>query len=334
MKALSSLCLVVSLVLLLGGCGDNGADAETGSAETAGGQEAVLVLDGNVDAANVAVRLAAERGYFKDFGREISSGRPIGPNRPITYVLSEAEDLGIIPLPQFLMAREEAKPIVVIGSLVPQSTIAMIWLRKSGIRSVADLKGKTIAIPGAPFQARFLEAVLKRAGLAPEDVEVKRVGYNLLPVLIGGRADAIFGASWNIQGATLEARGLDPVIKRAPALGIPNYDELVFFTSKKVAAKEPDLIRDFMAGVDRGIAALTEDPGAAAKLFKDDEADPEATPKTSEAEVAATLPLLSKTGYVDPVRVENLQRWMREEGMIRRQLPLSELFTEESLRSP
>ena len=65
MKALSSLWLAVIVALLLGGCGGNGADTETGSAETAGKQESVAVLDGNVDAANVVVRLAAERGLFQ-----------------------------------------------------------------------------------------------------------------------------------------------------------------------------------------------------------------------------------------------------------------------------
>ena len=35
----------------------------------------------------------------------------------------------------------------------------MIWLRGSGIESVADLKGKTIAYPGIPFQKDFLAAI-------------------------------------------------------------------------------------------------------------------------------------------------------------------------------
>jgi ABC-type nitrate/sulfonate/bicarbonate transport system substrate-binding protein len=333
MKARSALTLL-GVALLLAGCGGGGSEAEAGADQPAGKRTIGVVFDGRVNATSVGVRLGEERGYFEDRGRDVWSGSPIGPNRPILYVLSEAEDVGITSLPEFLLAKEERKPIVAIGSLLPQATISMIWLKRSGIDDIADLKGKTIAIPGLASQMRLLEAVLKRAGLTLEDVEVKRGGFKLLPALLGGRVDAIFGGSWNIQGAILESRGVEPVIRRASALGLPDYDELVLFTRKNLADKEPDLVRDFMAGVDRSTAAAAEDPEAAAKLLKDDEADPEATPQTSQAELDATLPLLSKTGYIDPARVESLERWMRREGMLRRQLPVSELFTEESLQSP
>jgi putative hydroxymethylpyrimidine transport system substrate-binding protein len=333
MKARSSLALLV-IALLLAGCGGGGSEEDAGADEQAATRGVGVVFDGQVDAATVGVRLAEERGYFKDLGLDVASGSPIGPNRPIVYVLTEAQDIGITSLPQLLLAKEEGIPIVAIGSLVPQTTLSMIWLKKSGIRNLADLKGKTIAIPGLAFQMRFLEAVLERAGLTLADVKVKRAGYKLLPALVGGRVDAIFGADWNIQGAVLEARGLEPVIRRAKALGIPNYDELVYFTRKSLLNKEPDLVPEFMAGTTRGSTAVAEDPEAAAKLLKDDEADPEATPETSQAELAATGPLLSSTGQIDPARVEDLQRWMREEGMLRRELPMSELLASEDASSP
>lgn len=313
----------------LSACGGGGSAVETVRARTFTPTLGVSFA-GRIGAANAGIRMAEERGYYEARGHDIWSGAPVGPGRPIAYVLRKVDKFGVTSLPQLLIAREEGQPVTAIASVVPRATIAMIWLKKSGIRGVRDLKGKTIAIPGLPFQEELLEAALKRAGLTRKDVHVKHVGYKLLPVLLGGRADAIFGADWNIQGAALEARHEAPVIKRAGALGIPNYDEMVLVAREDSVAEEPQLIRDFLAAVAQGSAASVGDPAATAKLIEEsDESDPEATPATTEAEVEATLPLISKSGHLDPGRVERLERWMREEGMIRQQPPVSDLLTDQ-----
>lgn len=333
--------LVVGLVALavsafaLSACGGSGeSGAETGQARSFTPTFGVSFA-GRIGAAAAGIRMAEERGFFEARGHDIWSGAPVGPGRPIAYVLRKVDKFGVTSLPQLVIAREEGQPVKAIGSLVPRATIAMIWLKKSGIRDVRDLKGKTIAIPGLPFQEDLLEAALKRAGLMRKDVQIKHVGYKLLPVLLAGRADAIFGADWNIQGAALEARHAAPVIRRAGALGIPNYDEMVLMARDDSVSEEPELIRDFLAAVAEGSAASVGDPAATARLVEEsDESDPEATPATIEAEVEATLPLISKTGYLDPARVERLERWMHEEGMIRRPPPVSDLLTNEYQPAP
>jgi putative hydroxymethylpyrimidine transport system substrate-binding protein len=328
----AALAVVGVAAAFLCGCGDAGSKADVPAVPP---PVTEVVFEGRLGAANSALRLADERGYFETGGYRFWTGTPVGPGRPILYVTSETDDIGVTELPQLVIAREEGVPLVAVGSLVRQTTIAMIWLKRSGIRDVRDLKGKTIAIPGLPYQERLLEAVLRRAGLKRREVKIARVGYKLIPALLDGRADAIFGASWNIQGAALEARGVEPVIKRAPALGIPSYDELVLVTRADRVAREPGLIRDLMAGVARGTAAVLNDPTAAVKAIEgSNQADPEATPKTIRAEVEATLPLLSRTGYLKPARVANLESWMREEGLIRRQPSVSKLLTDEYLASP
>jgi putative hydroxymethylpyrimidine transport system substrate-binding protein len=335
LRPVIALVILAAATLLFSACGDDGTGPEAEKSGSTFKPTLGVSFAGHIGATNAGIRVAEERGYFKERGRDIWSGSPVGPGRPVAYVLHHTDEFGITELPQLVIAREEGAPVVAIGSLMPRATIAMIWLKGSGIRNVDDLEGKTIALPGLPFQEELLGAALKRAGLMRKDVEIKHVGYKLLPVLMSGRADAIFGASWNVEGAALEARGAEPVIKRAGALGIPNYDELVLFAREDTVAEQPDLIRDFMAAVARGFAVSVADPEVTAKLIKDsDEADPEATPATTKAEIEATLPMLSKTGYLDPGRVERLERWMHEEGMIRRQPPVSELLTNEYLQAP
>jgi putative hydroxymethylpyrimidine transport system substrate-binding protein len=287
-----------------------------------------LTLDEHEGPTSAGIMMAAERGYFADVGLAVGIFDPQTPNRPVRYVTDGAVDLGVTHEPEVALAQERGAPIRAVGSLVDRSTAAMIWTKDSKVRGMADLKGKTIAITGLPFQEKFLESVLARSGLTLENVKVKKVGYELVNSLLFGHADAIFGGSWNLEGIELEQLALKPTITRVGSLGVPPYDELVVIARADRVAREPGLTRRFMSAVARGTAAAVEDPAAAVKLIEEgDEGNPDATQEITAAETAATLPLLSRNGYMSPERASRLGKWMFEQGMLEREPQVSKLLT-------
>ncbi|HEX7278092.1 MAG TPA: ABC transporter substrate-binding protein [Solirubrobacterales bacterium] len=335
MKIARLILLFVIAAVLLSGCGAEGGEETAATTERPPeARRDVSVTVDSYDGAPVAgLLMAEERGYFAGLGLEPTITTALSPGRPIRYVAEGSIQLGVTRLPQVVLAREKGVPVVAVGSLVPRPTAALIWLEKSKLRGVADLKGKTIAIPGVPFQREFLSVVLQRAGLKPEDVKIEATGYELVPSLVSGRADAIFGGSGNVEGAALEARGLEVVVTPAEELGLPSYDELVVVAHEDLAAEDPELIRDFMSAVARGVAAAVEDPEATVRAIDESgEAGPGRSRKTTEAEVEATLPLLSESGQMDTDQASELIAWMREQGLIERKQPVSELLTNDFLR--
>jgi len=298
----------------------------------------VLTLAGWEGPESAGIFMAEKRGYFADAGLKVATLSPETPNRPVKYVVEGTDDLGVAQQPQVALARENGKPIVAVGSLIPRPTATMIWLKRSKIGGIADLKGKTVAIPGLPYQKGFLQSILARAGLTLEDVTVRGVGYNLVPELVSGRVDAIFGGSGNVEGIALESQGLDPVITQVGTLGIPPYEELVFIARPDCVAKHPQVIRDFLAAVRRGTAAAAEDPvGAARGLAASFEGNPELSPREMEAGVKATLPLLSRTGHMNLRQANRLVDWMHGQGLhgqgfTERRLPASAWLTNEYVR--
>jgi putative hydroxymethylpyrimidine transport system substrate-binding protein len=157
----------------------------------------------------------------------------------------------------------------------------------------------------------------------------------LVSALVSGRADAIFGASWNLEGAELESRGLKPVITRVQDLGVPGYDELVLIARADRVADDPQMIRAFTSAVARGTAAAVKNPkGTVNTIESAVESNPEADRKATEAEAEVTLPLLSASGYTSPAQMEHLVDWMHEQGMIKRTLPVSTLLTNDFVTRP
>jgi len=176
------------------------------------------------------------------------------------------------------------------------------------------MKGKTIAIPGIPFQKDFLASLLSLYKLKLKDVKVVNVGYDLVPALVSGRADAIFGGAWNVEGEELKSRGLNPIIIPPKSLGFRPYNELMVIARSDLVAERPSLVRDFMSAVARGNAAAVEDPHAAAVALE--QSGYKMGGKTLSAELAATLPMLSRSGYMYPEEEIRLVDWMHERGMI------------------
>jgi ABC-type nitrate/sulfonate/bicarbonate transport system substrate-binding protein len=291
-----------------------------------------VCLDGPVGPANVAIQMAVEKGFFADVGLSVSTGVPVVPRRPVRYISAYTDEIAVTQQPQAAMGKEGGAPIVAVGSLVSQPTAAMIWLKKSGIQGIAGLRNKTIATPGIPYQDEMLESILGEAGIKPGEVEVKHVDYKLVPVLLAGKADAIFGGSWNIEGAALRERGVKPVIKRVAEFGVPAYDELVVITRADWAAREPQVVRKFMSALRRGVVAAKKHPELASKLIEYGNSRYRGiSSRQVDAQVRATLPLLSPSARFDHEQTGKLLTWMRAEGMIRQRLPVSGLFTNEYL---
>jgi putative hydroxymethylpyrimidine transport system substrate-binding protein len=283
-------------------------------------------------AENVGILMAEERGYFGDLGLHVWVITPASPEDTASYVAAGADDIGVTQEPMVVLTSAIGEPIVAIGSVIPGPTAAMMWLPGSGIADVADLEGKTIATPGSPFQPEILEQVLARAGLTPEDVEIVEGAYRLVPTLLNGDVDAIFGGTSNLEGAALEARGAKPVITPVRELGVPAYEELVVIARPRCVAKHPEMYRHFMTAVSRGTAAAERDPRGAVRVIEESlEKDPKATRKDIEAQVEASLPLFSENGHMELGKASDLVAWMHDAGMIERELPVRSLFTNDFL---
>jgi putative hydroxymethylpyrimidine transport system substrate-binding protein len=329
--------------ILLAGCGaGQSSDSErsaTVDVETAGPEilptpqcprrsdQVRVTLDGPVDAEDVGILTAKRRGYFGDVGLRVRLLTPASPEDPVPDVAEGVGHLGVAQQPQVLIGRDEGVQLIALRSVVSRPTEAMIWLRSSGIKRIADLKGKTIAFPGVPFQRAFLETILSRAGLGLDDVNLKAVGYHLVPALSSGEADAIFGGSWNLEGVALAARGVHRVVTKLGSLGVPGYDESVLFAPYECVYEQPGLFRDFLDAVARGTAAALADPAGAARLIEEEAgSDTAVDGRTLRAQLRATLPLLSRDGFQSPSRTALID-WMEEKGMLEEEWSFAVVFT-------
>jgi putative hydroxymethylpyrimidine transport system substrate-binding protein len=320
---------LLGLALGLSACGEKNEDV-TGKA-----QPLSLTLDFYPNPDHAGIYMAQKLGYFEDAGLEVSIHTPSDPAAPIKLLAAGQTDLAISYEPEVLLAKEQGLDVLAVGALVDRPLTSMIWLKKSAIKGVGDLRGKTVATAGIPYQDAYLKTILARVHLSPTDVNAVDVGFGLLPALLGGQAQAMLGGFSNVEGVDLRMRGSDPVITPVDKLGVPSYDELVLVARGKRLEEESQDVRLFLAALARGTAAAANDPQAATKALL--EANPDLDPKLTGAEVAATLPLLNPArgkrpyGYMDPVAWSKFTGWMRDNGLISSLLPTDSLLSNDYL---
>jgi len=315
---------VLAVTLAFAACGEK--SEESGAAR----ESFSLTLDFYPNPDHAGIYMAQKLGYFEEAGLDVSIETPSDPAAPVKQVAAGQSDLAISYEPEVVLAREQGLDVVAVAALVNRPLTSMIWLKESGIKGVADLKGKTIATAGIPYQDKFLETILARVDLSPGNVKVVNVGFGLLPALIGGSAEAMLGGFSNVEGVDLRMRGKAPTVTPVDQLGVPTYDELVLVARRQSLEEDPDKFRLFLAALERGTEAAVAQPGAATAAIA--EANPDLEPKLAAAEVKATLPLLGARtegkpyGYMDPEEWAAFAGWMRDNGLIESLPEASELL--------
>jgi putative hydroxymethylpyrimidine transport system substrate-binding protein len=296
------------------GCGEKEEDTRRGATESF-----ELALDFYVNPDHAGIYAGLENGRFEEAGLDVTPRVPADPAAPITLVAAGEVDLAISYEPEVLIARDQGQPVVAVAALVPSPLTSLISLPEAGIDRPADLRGKTIATAGIPYQEAFLNAVLREERIEPDEVQAQNVGLGLLPAVVSGRADAMLGGFRNVEGVDLAERGLNPRVVPIDELGIPTYDELVLVANSDRVEEDPEAIRLFIAALEQGTLDAIRDPEAAteAVLAAGDGLDPQLT----AAEIDATLPLLMPEsnrpyGYMNPREWEEFAGFLADEGVI------------------
>ena len=306
--------LVTTLALAAGGCGEK--EESPGTLEP---ESFELALDFYVNPDHAGIYTALANGYFDRAGLEVTPRVPSDPSAPIRQVAAGQADLAVSYQPEVMLANEEGLDVVAVAALVDEPLTSLISLPAAGIARPIDLRGKTIATAGIPYQTDYLETILEGAGLTIDDVTEVNVGLNLLPAVISGQANAMLGGFKNIEGVDLTRRGAAPVIVPVDQLGVPSYDELVLVAKRETVEDDPENLRLFISALAHGTKDAVANPQAATENILN--ASKGLDPALTRDEIDATLPLLAAApgqpfGQLDGEKWKLFAAWMAEHDLI------------------
>src|SRR5438445_5133302 len=121
--------------------------------------------------------VADQRGYYRQAGLKIDFNYASSPNL-LELVGAGRMGLAIADGTDAIAAVAQGVPIVYVMAEYQRFPVAIFSLARSRIRSVADLRGRTIGVPGR-YGATYagLLAALHAASLSTKDVNIQSIGY-------------------------------------------------------------------------------------------------------------------------------------------------------------
>ncbi len=214
----------------------------------------------------------AAKGYFKAAGLDVSIDAGNGSGGTVTRVASGAYDMGfadLAALMEFHANNPDApnKPVAVM--MVYNDTPASVMaLKKSGIKTPADLSGKKLGAPVFDAGRRAFPIFAKANNVT--NVQWTAMDPPLREtMLVRGDIDAITGFTFTSL-LNLEARGAkaeDVVVLPYPQYGVKLYGNVVI-ASPKMVKDNPAAVKAFLSAFTKGAREVIANPAAAIEFVK------------------------------------------------------------------
>jgi NitT/TauT family transport system substrate-binding protein len=242
--------LAIALGLMLGAAGARAAD------------EASLLLNWYLGGLHTPFYLGLERGYYADEGIELTINEGRGSARAVQVIAAKGDTFGMSDAGSLMLGAAQGAPIKAVMSLLNTSGFGIISLAKTGITSVKDLEGKTLAVSPGDALTQLFPAVVAANELDGDAIELVFMDPPAKPVAVmEKRTDALLGGI-DDQYFLIEAQGHEPASLRFADLGV-NTVGITVHTHEDVLAENPDLVRRFVKASVRSWQAALDDPEAA-----------------------------------------------------------------------
>jgi len=214
----------------------------------------------------------AAKGYFKASGLDVTVDAGNGSGGAVTRVASGAYDMGfadLAALMEFHANNPDApnKPVAVM-MVYNNTPAAVMALKKSGIKSPADLNGKKLGAPVFDAGRRGFPIFQKANNVA--NVTWVSMDPPLRETMLArGDIDAITGFSFTSL-LNLEARGVKPediVTLPYSQYGVKLYGNVII-ASPKLIRENPNAVKAFLAAFAKGAKEVMANPDAAVDYIK------------------------------------------------------------------
>lgn len=275
--------------------------------------------------AGVVEGIYAKRGLEVEFQHGFASELySLLAQGKLDFVVADAEDV--------IALRAQGIPLKYVMALYQSVPNALFSLAEKNIKSVRDLKGKTIGMPGMfGVSLTSLQAMLRAAGLKESDVKIVTIGFTQAEAVVQGRVDVAMGFINNEpvflqrQGVKLNVIPAGPY-NRSPGNGVISTDKVL---------ENADLVRRFLAASQEAMALTLANPRQA---FEDAKKYVQNLDEARYAVLMASIRLYQSPytrqyglGFSNPQSWISSYTLLKQTGRVKADLPVTAFYTNEFL---
>jgi NitT/TauT family transport system substrate-binding protein len=215
---------------------------------------------------------AADKGYFKAEGLDVTIDQGEGSAATVTRIMSGTYDAGFGDMNAIIQnaaARPEAAPVMVY-MIYSKAPFALLVKANSPIKTVADIAGKKLGSPAGGAALKLFPMLAKKNNLDASKVEVINMAPNLQEqMLIRGDVDisALFTATSYMNLVSIKQ---DPdkdfrwIYYSEGGLDLYSNGIMV---SQKLAKEKPEAVKGLVRAINKAMKDCLANPDAAIDLL-------------------------------------------------------------------
>lgn len=275
--------------------------------------------------------LAKQRGYFAAEGLEVNFIAAKGGVDCAVQVGAGNAPIGGAIGDTPIIARAQGVPVKAVALLGGRALAHLVVHEGRGINGPRDLKGKTVSVMAYQDTTYYvLLGMLANAGLTKNDVDAQAAGpAGVWQLFAAGKTDAMSAVPDWI--ANVRAQGIKIKIYQSDE----HFNSMaqVVIASEDTIKKRPELVRKVVRATLKGVRDIMTSPKAAIADYV--AAVPQYKGKEAYIEDVFNLyntlvyPGQKTLGVIDPARMAALQKFYVQQGIVARETPLADLFTNE-----
>ncbi len=285
-------------------------------------RELNLILDWFPNVDHLPIYVARERGMFADEDLTVNIIAPSESADGLKMAASGNVDIAVSYQPQTTIAVARGLDVVVFGRLIEHPLTTLLFLKGSGIETPADLTGKKIGYTVPGLMDVLLEAFAKVNQI--RNYQAINVGFAIVQSLTANKVDAVMGPFKTYETVTMKHKGYTVGYFELEKWGIPDYDELIFITSRQIMQKKRAALAGFRRAVARAIDAMRRNPKQALTDYL--KQVPEADRKIESDAFELTRPYYASQKKLDLQRCQQFADFALVYGLFDRPVDIAEVL--------
>jgi NitT/TauT family transport system substrate-binding protein len=273
-----------------------------------------------------------EKGFAREQGLDVQLEHNVRETDAVALLGAGELTFAVVSGEQVLLSRAQGVPVVYVAAWYQKYPVSVVAKAEQGITTAADLKGKTIGLPGL-YGANYigLEALLASAGLSDADVTLSSIGFTQVESLATDQVQAIVGYAAN-EPIQLRAQGYD--VTELRVADFVNLASNGLVTNEKTLAENPDLVKRMVKAFVQSLEYTIAHPDEAyeiSKKYVEGLADLDESVQKEILAISIEFWQAERVGFSDMDAWENMQSTLLIMASYTKPVDLNAAFTNEFL---